>query len=315
MLKNILVPLDGSPVSEAALPYAVALASRTGAGLTLVRAVQAPVLSHQGESAARAIASAEAYLASFAHDLSDRGFDVQTGVPYGRSAPTWIVEEISMRHADLVVMATHGRSGLERWVRGSVAEGVVHAATVPVLLVHAAEGLRPIERFDQPQPVLVVALDGSELAEAALPTATELAAALGGRLVLMGAVPEAGRLVAAEGGIGTYAGADHERLLSEAREYLEAIASRLKADGIKAESALRIGEAAVEIATFALEQKAAAIVMATHGRTGLARTILGSVAGGVVHHSTSPVILVRPGGLRPAEQAVYSQMARGLAPA
>ena len=108
-------------------------------------------------------------------------------------------------------------------VARGVAEAVVSHAGVPVLLVRATEGVRPIERLGVPRPELIVPLDGSSLAEAALPLARGLAKALGGHIVLVGVIPTPGQLIAEQGGaIGTYVGSDHARLESEAREYLEA---------------------------------------------------------------------------------------------
>jgi nucleotide-binding universal stress UspA family protein len=295
MYTNILVPLDGTPVSEAALRYAEALAGKAGAGLTLVRSVHAGLLRDSGAGQVRAIAEAEDYLAEYAADLTTRGFTVQTGMPYGLSPAEWIVEEVDLRCADLVVMATHDRVGTDRVLHGSVAEDVVHRSPVPVVLVRAAEGLRPVEAFQRAQPSIVVPLDGSTLAESALAPAIELAKAIGGRMVLMGVVPAPGELVAGEGGaVITYVGDEFARLEDDARTYLQSLGSRVAAGGMSVTSVVRNGKPAVEIADVAHAQSAAAIVMATHARTGLARSLLGSVAGEVLHQSPSPVMLVHP---------------------
>jgi nucleotide-binding universal stress UspA family protein len=311
MFKNILVPLDGSFVGETALPYARTLAGRTGASLTLMRATHTPIgLGDRRSEYQRVIAEAEAYLSAQAVALTARGFAVQTGVPFGGSTAAWITVEIGMRKADLVVMATHDRSGPNRWLHGSVAEEVVSHAGVPVLLVRATGGMRPIERLGVPRPELIVPLDGSSLAEAAVPLARGLAKALGGHIVLVGVIPTPGQLVAEQGGaIGTYVGSDHARLESEAKEYLEAILRSLKASGLSADATVRQGKPAAEIGEVAREHGAAAVVMATHGRTGLVRALLGSVAGEVLHLGTSPVILVRPPELRRAEEPVLDTVA------
>jgi nucleotide-binding universal stress UspA family protein len=190
-------------------------------------------------------------------------------------------------------------------LHGSVAEAVVGQAGVPVLLVRAAEGMRPTERLGEGRPELIVPLDGSSLAEAALPLARGLTKALGGHIVLLGVIPTPGQLIAEPGGaIGTYVGADHARLESEAREYLETTLRMLNASGLSAEATVRQGKAAAEIGDAAREHGAAAVVMATHGRTGLVRALLGSVAGEVLHLGTSPVILVRPPELSRAEEPI-----------
>jgi nucleotide-binding universal stress UspA family protein len=306
VLENILVPLDGSPLSEAALPFAQRLARRAGARLTLIRTARA-AWSPLGDTPAdqqRALTQAEDYLRSLEYDMAVQGFEVQTGVPYGASPAGWIVEEIGLRHADLVVMATHDRSGPERWIHGSVAEQVVHSGTAPVMLVRASDA-PAARRIDAPEPTLIVPLDGSDLAEAALPVAVDLAVALTANIVLVGIVPRPGQLVAIRGGVTTYVADDHASIEADAWAYLEASVGRAGRAAARVEPpVVRLGEPAVEIAQLARERSAVAVVMATHGRTGLVRTMLGSTAGGVLHRSTTPVVLIRPQAQRPVEQPI-----------
>ena len=120
-------------MAAAALPYAQLVAARTGARLILVRTAHLQRPLGNAADQQQVIAEAEDYLTVHARRLAKLGFEVETGVPFGGSAADWIVEEIDMRHADLVVMATHDRIGPDRWVHGSVAEVVVGRATVPVL--------------------------------------------------------------------------------------------------------------------------------------------------------------------------------------
>ena len=311
MLKNVLVPLDGSPLSEAALAYAEAIAARTHSTVTLVRAAR--VRSPLGDAAIdqqRAIMDAEAYLNSKTETLTSRGIEVQLGVPYGGSIASWIVEESDLRSADLVVMATHDRVGPDRWVHGSIAEQVVNRSATPVLLVHGRDAFALAQRFSAPTPTLLVPLDGSDLGEAALPVANELARTMGAKVVLLGVVPRPGQLVAGQGTVVTYVASDHADLEAQAWAYLEASVGRAAHGGVNVETMLRYGEPATEIAALAAELGVAAVVMATHGRTGFVRSILGSVAGGVLHHSECPVLLIRPSELRPAEQPlVRSELA------
>jgi len=307
MFKNILVPLDGSTVAAAALPYARALAARTRAHLILVRAAHGQRALGDARDQQRVIAEAEDYLSVHARQLAKQGFEVETGVPFGGSAAQWILEEIDLRHADMVVMATHDRIGPDRWVHGSVAEVVVGHASVPVLLVGPTHWAQLAERLTTERPVLVVPLDGSELAEAALPLAREFAGAIGGQIVLVGVLPGPGDLVAAQGGVMTYAGDDYERVKAEAQNYLNGIASQLTADGLSVAVAVRTGNPAQQIAAAAGEHGAVVVVMASHGRTGIVRSILGSVAGQTLHHSPCPVLLIRPSTLRPIEEPVPSQ--------
>jgi nucleotide-binding universal stress UspA family protein len=310
MCKNILVPLDGSPVAEAALPYAKVLARRTGAHLTLIRAAHyASLLGDVGVEQYRSVRQAEDYLERHVERLASEGYSAQAAVPFGGSTARWIVEEAEIRHADLVVMATHDRVGADRWLHGSVAESVVHRCTIPVMLVRDGEAEQLANRFAEAEPVLVVPLDGSELAEAALPIARGLADTLGGRLVLVSSTPAAGQLVAGQGGaITTYTAPDLVELEAELQSYLQETARRIGA-GNQVDVVVRSGDAAEQIAEAAQDYRAAAVVMATHGRTGAMRTILGSVAGDVVHRSSGPVMLVRARAVELAEPVAVQQIA------
>jgi nucleotide-binding universal stress UspA family protein len=262
----------------------------------------------------RAISQAEGYLTLVADSLKADGFIVQTGVPFGGAPAEWIVEETVLRHIDLIVMATHDRIGPDRWVHGSVAEAVVHRSIAPVMLVRATDAAPFAERFEAPQPVLIVPLDGSQLAESALPIARELTQALGGRVVLVAVVPKPGKLVAGQGGaIVTYVGSEYAELEAEAFAYLDASIGRLGSIGSSVEKIVRYGDASTEIAAVAHEYTAAAVVMATHGRAGLVRSLLGSVAGGVLHHSSSPVVLIHPAELRAAEEPIRQVTAAAAA--
>ena len=289
LIDRILVPLDGSALAEGALPFAEFLAARTNAQLILIREARS----------IQAIPGCEDYLRSIAEKFAEGGIAVETGVPYAGKPAEWIVEEADVRKAGLIVMATHDRVGPDRWLHGSVAETVVHRATMPVMLVRG--NFR--NNFTRQAPVLVLSLDGSDTAEAALPTARTLARAIGAKIVLVGVVPNPGQLVAGVGGaIVAYAGEDFDRLEAEAKAYLETSLAELRADGLLAEAVVRYGDPAGEIAAAANELPAAAIVMATHGRAGVTRMVIGSVAGGVLHHAAVPVVLVHPGAMRGAEE-------------
>jgi nucleotide-binding universal stress UspA family protein len=294
LIKNILVPLDGSALSESALPYARAVAKRAAATLTLVRAAQRPArpLGDPAIDAQRAIMETEAYVDSLRSRLVDRGFNVQTGVASGGSIADGIIEEIGVRCPDLVVMASRDRRGPDRWAHGSVAEAVVNRGGAPVMLIRPG-GLKA-DAIAEPHPVLIVTLDGSELAEEALPFASNLVSLLAAQVVLLSVVPTPGQLIVAERAVGLHDDADLARLKAEASVYLEATIGRVSHRAASAETLVRVGEPSTEIAAVARERAAAAVIMATHGRTGMVRSILGSVAGAVLHRAPSPVVLIRP---------------------
>jgi nucleotide-binding universal stress UspA family protein len=306
LLNNILVPLDGSPLAEAALPFAEVLATRSGARLTLIRAARSRSthLTELGPvDQMRSIDDAEGYLRTIAERLGAEGYSVETGVPFGGDPAEWIVEECSYRKADLVIMATHDRVGIDHWLHGSVAEAVVHASTIPVMLVRAVGPQASSERFRSQEPVVLVPLDGSDLGDAAVPFARDLAQTIGARVVLVGVVPRPGQMVAAEGTVVAYTGDDFDLIDGEARKYLHASAAQFGSP-TRVELVVRYGEPSREIAAAAHEYAAAVVVMGSHGRTGLVRSVVGSVAGGVLHHCTTPVVVIHSKEVRGAEQPV-----------
>ena len=141
----VLVPLDGSSLAEGALPRAAELALAGGAAMLLVRATQAHPfpLVDPIDAQVKVVGEAEAYLASVAARVRAFGVkDVRCSAWYGAPA-TAIVDAAEFNHADLIVMTTHGRSGLGRLVMGSVAESVVRGTSVPILLLR--DGTAPVE--------------------------------------------------------------------------------------------------------------------------------------------------------------------------
>ena len=137
-LERILVPLDGSAVAETALPTAVALAEATGAALLLVRAAEAPALAVADTSQAQVLVvrEAEEYLDGLRGRLqTDTAAPITTAVWYGHAADI-IPEAARANRVDMVVMTTHGRSGLGRILLGSVVESVLRSTATPVLVLH-----------------------------------------------------------------------------------------------------------------------------------------------------------------------------------
>ncbi len=144
MYKVILVPLDGSPLAEKAVPHASEISARFGARVTLFAVVEAyqvsaqpgvvgPIISAQ-YNIDEDLARVREYLKTVAQGLREQGIDVITEVHQGDPAAE-IVDYAKTIAADLIVMSTHGRSGIRRWVYGSVADRVLRSANIPVLLV------------------------------------------------------------------------------------------------------------------------------------------------------------------------------------
>jgi nucleotide-binding universal stress UspA family protein len=304
---NILVPVDGSALAERALPYAIQIARATGGLLTLVRATWIYPFEF-AESRADLPPGAERVveeLADAAARVRHAGATVETHVGFG-DAPYVIREAARGRGADLIVMSTHGRGGLGRWVYGSVAETVLGTTDVPVLLVPAA-GEHPWPT-DRPLRVLVP-LDGSDLAEETLPAVGALASALEAELVLLRAVPPTAPRPTGVQVIGTPAGYaltyqdDTDLAIAHARHYLEDVVDLLRAVAPVRDVRVELGGPAAAIADVVRDQEIDLVAMATHGRTGLASLTMGSVAATTLRRAAVPVMLLRPSAMRPSAEA------------
>ncbi len=300
MPSQIMVPLDGSSLAERALPCARMLARGLGAELALFRAIALPpdfeeilrVVDLEPERPlAQLAAEADDYLCRVGSRLEEDGLCVQKVVQLGRAAEA-IVDYAEKVGIQLIVMATHGYGGVSRWMHGSVAERVLQSASVPVLIVCSAEG----ERFASHEPLacrrILVTLDGSPVAEQALLPATAIARALAAEMVLLRVpIAQVSGSLTGEWYVpleGTFDTANH---IAEA--YLERVAERLRTDGIKVSTAIRMGAVANVIVEYAEANHIDLIAMCTHGRTGLARWALGSVADRVLRARCLPLLLVR----------------------
>lgn len=291
MKRVVLAPLDGSALAERALPYAVAYARLRGCVLRLAQAVfvrPLPGLDATSEQL-ELTTGAERYLQAVADRLAAEGVACETLAPYGPAASA-LSDEARRPDVEALVLATHGRGGLQRQLLGSVATALLQRATVPVLLVRAWHASSTLARFTSGARILVP-LDGSPLAEAALAPAEALAAALPGELVLVRAVT--GDDISLSPG-GMPAALHHDTSLAEstAQLYLERIAGRLAAAEYAVRPVVRAGAPAAAIAAAGREWGVALIVMTTHGRTGFDRLLFGSVAEAVVRDGSAPVLLV-----------------------
>ncbi len=281
MFDQILVPLDGTPQSAAALPLARALAQACHGHVVLIRVAPAP----------RERDEATEYLVRIARELETSDVAVATEVCSGVDVASQLLWAVRDRRIDAVVMATHGRSGLQRAVMGSVAESVIRDSPVPVLLV------RPGGRRTTGLHTLLVAVDGTPGGALALGVSIVLARATGARIVLLEvAVPIPLWMYSAELGGSAYVPVDpswDDDALSSAQQYVDALAKRLREAGIDAEGRGLIGEVVSTIDAVGEDIDADLIVIATHARVGAARAVLGSTADAVVRTAHRPVLLVR----------------------
>lgn len=295
MFRSILVSLDGSTFSESALSYALSLSRRTGADLQLAT-VHEPVPSFAyDEWETAAWEWSQEYLRVVRDRVADQaGGDVQAWIGTGR-----VVDMLRSRaeavDADLVVMATHGRGALSRAWLGSVADGFVRQAEQPVLLV------RPPTEGETPEDPsigrVLVPLDGSDLSEAVLDLAVGVCRTFDAELHLL-------RVVSYPVEIASpylpHTIQMNQKVVEDAKrsaeEYVEAIAARLGADGPQVSTHVIVDhQAGHTIADQATELGADLIVMATHGRGGMQRALLGSTTDKVIRSVHVPVLVQRPG--------------------
>lgn len=307
MFQHVLVPLDGSFRAEQALPVAARLARAAGGSLLLVRVISPPINYSGGFSPVplmteqiieSEMAGATDYLTAVAARPILAGMAITTEVLLG--FPAHQLSEAAQAHgSDLIVLCTHGRTGLIRWALGSVAHTLVHQSTVPLLVLRQEHALAHVETA-RPFCTLVP-LDGSELAEAALApglAVTEaLAASEWGALHLVQVV-KAFQSTAEEGFVSEL----NEEARRLARSYLATAAERLESQMTgqrlavtsSVEVASDVASALLGVAEQADPGACDLIAISTHGRSGLQRWVMGSVTQRLLDTTHLPMLIVRP---------------------
>ena len=304
-IRSVLVPLDGSPFAEQALPWAAAIAGAARARLRLTLVHQSPSPPPLDEATGRLYTRIELslrkvqreYLAKVADQVRrEHGVQVAKVTLQGTPAPA-LARYVEEMDPEIVVMTTHGAGGIRRAWLGSVADQLVRSLEIPMLVI------RPREADQVPAGVaalqeILVALDGSRRAEAALPPAATLALLLRAKLALVRVVQP---VVPFTDPVRPFPlGFDEEltRLSrAEAQDYLDDVAESLNAAGVPASAAAVVGSSAFEaIQDAARAPGTGMIALATRGRGGLPRMVLGSVADKLVRGGELPVLVTRPKG-------------------
>lgn len=301
-IRSLLVPLDGSPFAEQALPWAaeIARASRARLRLALVHQVPSPppldeISSRLYTKIELALRKSEReYLRKTAERLrGEHEVQIARVMLQGAPAPA-LAEYVRDIGVDLVVMTTHGLGGIRRAWLGSVADRLVRSLEVPMLLIRPREETTPGEA--PPVREILVALDGSRRAESVLAPAAALARVWGARLVLLQVVHPF--VLTTRPPTVFPMGFDEElsRLArQEAQDYLDGIVEQLAEGGVDASSAAVLGSRAFDaIQDTARAPGTGMIALATHGRGGVRRLVLGSVADKLVRGGELPVLVTRP---------------------
>jgi len=299
MYKKLMVTLDGSELSESILPYARLLARRLDLPVDLLRVVEREVIdvavnpkrSYSHVDAEQDLRAASThYLEGIAQSFANaRKVNCVTFV----GDPTEvIIEKAEEQDGTLIAMATHGRSGTQRWYLGSVADKVLHASKSPMLLVKGKENSGPHDQEATINKVLVP-LDGSPLAEQALPHATTVARALDAEIDLLRVYSLVSNVAFGEGYMPNFEQIT-ESVREEARVYLKTKAGELTKEEVKhGDGIIKEGDAAAKIIDLAQETPNSLLAMCSHGRSGISRWVLGGTADRVIRYSGDPVLVVR----------------------
>ncbi len=287
MYKRVLVALDGSELSEAILPYARAFAKALKIPVELLHVIDSETIMpsliapyhrfyHGILTAARGYVTAEReYVGEYLKKLAASFLDspaIDWSVEIGKPAKI-IVQKAAAQVGTLVGMATRGRPAIRRWRLGSVTDEVLQTVSSPVFIVRAIA-----EKKSNETAILksvLIPLDGSALAEGAIPQMVELAREMDLGMVLLRVVEV------------------FKQIRTEAKEYLEEKVSQLKREGVtEVTSVLLEGDAAAKIVDLARKNPESLIAMCTHGRTGVAQRVLGSVTRAVIRHSVGPILVI-----------------------
>ena len=305
MFKQILVPLDGSTLAEQALPVATRLAHASSGSIVLVRVANFPVDYGGGYTQAPLMTeqvieteldNVDAYLKNVATSEALAGIPVKAESMFGQPLQD-ILSVVESRRVDLIVICSHGRTGLKRWALGSIAQGLAHQSTVPLLVLREGGQITAVSSGATHGPICaLVALDGSPFAETAILPAANLVAQL--------SAPDEGILHLAH--VITHVG---DEALQSAKKYIagvtEQLQQKLRDSNLSITwSLLRdkdIAGTVIDLAEYGDNKTSTdqvhrcdLIAMSTHGRGGLERLMMGSVTERVLHGTKLPMLIVRP---------------------
>ena len=300
--RSILVPLDGSPLAEQAIPLALEIARVARSKVRLVLVHQSPPSPFYEESAelyvSIELATRKAerdYLRGLAAQIREHSGLRISAVTLDGSTNHALVKYIQDIGADLVSMTSHGRGGVRGAWLGSVADHMVRRLHVPVIVTRVAEGVKPSSAPPRIREILVP-LDGSPVAEAALAPAARLGELFDAELLLAQVVPPftAGSLLP----VTFAAGYDADivaRQRKGAQDYLQGVAAKLEDRAIRVKTSVVVGQNVSEaLIKVAHPERIDLVAVATHGRSGVKRLLLGSVADKLIRAVGAPVLVVRP---------------------
>jgi nucleotide-binding universal stress UspA family protein len=300
MYRSIVVPLDGSAFGEQALPFALATARAAGAALCLVHVHRehafymvgtVPIVDEVED--ARQRTDEKAYLEGLAQRLSAQAPQPVSVALLDQPIASAIAAHAASTHADLIVLTSHGRGGMSRFWLGSTADTLVRQTETPLLIVRPNEA-RPGKSAEPRLEHILIPLDGSALAEDILDHALALGSLSGARYTLIQAIDPDLVVYASPPAVVRADEQELQLLRAAAREYLDRIAERLRARDAHVQAKIVLGAPAPAILEFAQSHSVDVIAMSTHGRGGVGRLLLGSVADKVIRGASIPLLLHHP---------------------
>jgi nucleotide-binding universal stress UspA family protein len=303
--RSVLVPVDGSRLAEQALPIALAIAERAQSKLRVVlvhQLLQPLVVMEPGYLYTRTELTLQKadrdYLRGLVGRLRKRmGRSVSSAMLKGPAAAT-LAEYVRDVGVDLVVMTTHGRGGIQRAWLGSVADQLIRSLEIPVLLMRAGQSDSAASSVNLSE--ILLPLDGSPLAEAAIEPAMALARLWDAEISLVQVVQPVALTTDPPLAFPTEIDDQLTAIRREAaQDYLRDVAERLREQGVRASGVAFLGGGVAEtLLHLARPERVGLLAMATHGRGGVRRLVLGSVADKLVRAAEVPVLVCRPSGKR-----------------
>jgi nucleotide-binding universal stress UspA family protein len=307
LYRRILVPLDGSELAEIALPYAQEMAIHLGSEVILIN-VRAPAENPNKPEhrvyISKMVAATEQNIKKSPALPPGEKVKVESAIIGSTGLLIHPAEEIvdyaEKENISLIVMATHGRTGIRRWTLGSTANKVARASKCPVLLIRANTAVPESVHLDK----ILVPLDGSKPSEVVLPYIENLAAKLKTKVSLLNVIEHAYHIypyAEVPGYYGStgiiqvpYTEEEVKPLKEMAEKYVKSVSDKLITGGIETSYEVRVGSAGEEIIKAEEEMHPDMVAMSTYGHSGFGRWDHGSVADKVLHAGNTPLLLVRP---------------------
>ena len=283
MYEKILVPLDGSEVAEQAIPYVERLTQKLKSEVILI------TVCLPGDPLERALTE---YIERRAEKIQSLGVNARSLCIEGDSA-TSIIDFAEKNKVGLIVISTHGKTGISHWPLGSIASKVVQRSNIPVFLVRSSQpGKAPA---DNELDKILVTLDGSQFSEAIIPHVEKLAKSMNSEVTLLRVI-EPAKLpqLAAYSDREKYEKDFMAKMEREAERYLAKKRTALESKGVKVNSAFLIGKPVETILQYSEEKSANLVALTTHGFSGISKWAYGSVASKIIEGSPKPILLVRP---------------------